>query len=176
MDKKFRVDDVKGDDKKERAYMPEQDILHALAQAAVDVREQADQEIYKEWGIPYKAFSWCNAKIHNDNGEGIKILFSVDRLDNGLRLPSADSIQLEKYGRETQKVLKSYITEFKKVFKQIAGKALTLTKVQEIPCKYEKVANNGLYRFSARQIANVKTKIERQEYPTNMEDSKKMRE
>lgn len=176
MDKKFRVDSVKDSNKKERAYLPENDILHAIAQAAVDVRESKDQAIYKEWGIPYKAFNWCNTKIHNDNGEGIKVIFSVDRLDNGLRLPSADSIQLEKYGRETQKVLKSYIAEMKKMFKQITGKTLTLSKVQDYPCNYEKVANNGLYRFVARQVASVRTKIDQQEYPTNYDDVKKMRE
>lgn len=176
MDKKFRVDDVKGSNQKERAYLPENDILHALAQAAVDVRESKDQEIYKQWGIPYKAFSWCNTKIHNDNGEGIKVVFSVDRLDNGLRLPSADSVQLEKYGRETQKILKTYISEMKKVFKQITGKTLTLSKVQDYPCAYEKVANNGLYRFVARQVASVRTKMDPQEYPSNYEDIKKMRE
>lgn len=176
MDKKFRVDDLKDDNKKERAYLPEQDILHGIAQAAVDVREKKDQEIYKEWGIPYKAFSWCNTKIHNNNGEGIVVLFSVDRLDNGLRLPSADSIQLEKYARETQKILKSYITEMKKMFKEITGKTLTLKNVKDFPCNYEKVANNGLYRFVARQKAEVRTKMDKQEYPSNIEDSKKMRE
>lgn len=174
--KDFRLDSVKDKDKKERTFIPEKNILHLLQQCMVDIRESKDQSIYKEWGIPYKCFEWCNVKIGGSGDDGVQVVFSVDRLDGALRLPKADSVELEKTARQTDKILETFISEFKKCFKKKSGKALTLSKVKKWPCQYEVIALNGLYRFVSRKSANVKASIDPQEYPSNYKDQKNMRE
>ena len=172
--KDFRLDSVFSEEQSTviKTYEPKKDLAGLLKQCEVDLREENDQLLYKNWGIPFKESKWCSMKVSNDGENGVKVRFQVDRLDGAIRCPGADSVELAKWAKETQKLLESYVKAVKKCFKEKAGKGLRLKKVKDFDCRYEKIVLNGLYRFVCAKEAYVSGKYENQTFAKDYKDLK----
>lgn len=170
----FASDTKPEDSKTVRAYAQEQDLDALVHQCDVDLREENDQGIYNDW-LPYKQSKWCRLKTYGNGETGeLRVVFMVDRLDNGLRVPRTDSKEINKFCRETEKILEKYIKAFRECFKNKAGKAVRLSKMKAHPTQAAPVALNGLYRIVAMKEAVVTTKLDGQSWPeSNKEATKK---
>lgn len=152
--------------KYEKTFEKEKDLLSTLHQISVDIREEYDQEMYKDWGIPPKMMKWCRIKTFLDLDGNTNIQLLVDELSGGYRINKENPKELEKKGLETKKLLDKFEKSIRNEFKKRTGKTLKISKGDTI-IDWELIALNGLYRFYAIKTAEVKTELDGQTYPEN---------
>lgn len=156
--------------KMEKVFELDKDLPTALKQTMLDLREEADQSIYSEWGISPKEIKWCDIKVMGAGDDGIKMEFHVNELVGMYRglVPPAE---LDKRMLETESLLRKFEKAFRKHFKELTGKNLRLSNARTF-INRERVALNDLYRFFAIKTVDVKTDLGRQTFNSNYKDQK----
>lgn len=137
----------------EPVYNQSQDLHAVLFQIVEDLKDRKNQELHKNLAVSWKELEWCDIKF---NGNILEM--HVNILDGSLREPQRTPIELQKRLKEVYNVLHKFENAVRKEFKKRTKKALTWVKPKEF-ANYELIAMNGLYRYYAIKIGEVKTTL-----------------
>lgn len=147
---------------REVVYEQGKDLTSTLYNIVVDMREEADQGMVNDWSISPKQLKACNVKVHG-TGDKPRVELRVSEFHGGYLGRNANSCELAARCEETVKLLKKFEKDLKKEFKKRTGKTLSLSKADIIP-DYHMVAANGLWRFVATKVSEVRVKLDGQSW------------
>lgn len=153
MEPKFVGGKHKKQTQMEPVYDQTKDLHAVLFQIVEDLKEQANDELRSQLAVSWKELKWCDIKFGGNTLE-----LRVNILDGALREPQKHVQELQKKLREVYDVLHRFESAVRKEFKKRTKKALTWVKPKEF-ANYELVALNGVYRFYALKIGEVKTTL-----------------
>lgn len=158
MEPKFAAGNYKKQTEMEPVYNFNGDVKTVVQQIVSDLREKDNEELRKKLAVSWKELKWFKVKMAGDVLE-----ISVDLLDGSLREPKKDPQECQKKLKETIKILEKFEDAVRSEFRSRTKKALTWVDPQ-IKADFEFVALNGLCRFYASKVGEIKTKLPGQEY------------
>jgi hypothetical protein len=157
MEPKFIGGKHKKQTQMEPVYDQTKDLHATLFQIVEDLKEKKNEELRKQLAVSWKELEWCDIKF-----AGNCLELRVNHLDGALREPQKHPQELQKKLKETYDVLDRFENAVRKEFKKRTKKALTWVTPKKA-ANYELVALNGVYRFYAIKIGEIKTTLPGQE-------------
>lgn len=140
----------------EPVYDQTLDLQGTLYQIVSDLKEQQNEDMRKVYGLPWKELEYADIKFG-----GNKLELRLNILDGSLREPKRNPAELQKKLADVYDALHRYEDAVRKEFRKRTGKALTWVDPKEF-ADCEMIALNGLYRYYALKLGEVKTKLEGQ--------------
>lgn len=142
----------------EPVYDQTKDLHAVLFQIVEDLKEKTNEELRSRLAVSWKELKWCDIKFGGNTLE-----LRVNVIDGSLREPQKNPAELQKRAKEAFTVLHRFEDAVRKEFKKRTKKALTWISPKEF-CNHELIAANGLYRFYALKIGQVKTVLGGQKF------------
>lgn len=158
MEPKFIGGKHKKQTKMEPVYDQSKDLHATLFQIVEDLKEKRNEELRQELAVSWKELQWCDIKFGGNTLE-----LRVNILDGALREPQKHTQELQKKLKEVYAVLDRFEKAVRKEFKNRTKKALTWNKPKEF-ANFELIAMNGLYRFYALKVGEIKTTLPGQSF------------
>jgi hypothetical protein len=137
----------------EPVYDQTVDLQATIHQIVSDLKEQQNQDMRKVYALPWKEVEYASVKFG-----GNKLELIVNILDGSLREPKRNPAELQARLKDVYDILHRFEDAVRKEFRKRTGKALTWVDPKEFgDC--ELIALNGLHRYFAIKLGEVKTKL-----------------
>jgi hypothetical protein len=134
------------------------DVQTVVHQIIEDLKEKQNEDLRSKLAVSWKELEWCSVKMG-----GNVLELRVVCLDGALREPKKHPTELQKKRRQVYDMLHRLEKAVRKEFRERTGKALTWNKPKE-HADFEMIALNGLYRFFAVKVGEVKTSLPGQSF------------